>query len=137
MKVPEVPAWTPGADQRKHGGGLQVTFVPWQQRRSIMKAHASLANEENKEKAEIREAAAIHMLMASDACPIRSTHMLKVDAALVLHSGTIDARFNKGRSSGTPPESRPTTDSLRLADSTAPRSFYGLPSNLFSYRLDE
>lgn len=83
---------------------------------------------------------AIHMLMAGDACTIKSTHMLKVDAALVQHSGSIDTRFNKGRSSRTLLESRPPTDSLRLADSTAPRFtkvILWVTWQLTSYRLDE
>lgn len=60
---------------------------------------------------------AIHMLTASDAAEIKTTQRLRVDAALMSHSGSIDARLNKGR---TPLEFGPTTDSLPLADSTTP-----------------
>lgn len=64
---------------------------------------------------------AIHMLTASDASEIKSTQRLKVDAALMSHSGSIDACLNKGRSSRTPLELGPTTDSLHLADSKTPK----------------
>lgn len=43
-----------------------------------MKAHTSLANEENKDKGEIREAG-VHMVMVGDARTIKSTHMVKVN----------------------------------------------------------
>lgn len=39
---------------------------------------------------------AIHMLTACDVSEIKSTQRLKVDAALMSHSGSIDAHFNKG-----------------------------------------
>lgn len=94
-----------------------------------MKAHASLANEENKEKGEIREAAS-HMPMAGDARTIKSKHMLKVDAALVQHPGSIDACFNT--------TDQPLTVCVWLTARLQglERSYYGLPSNLHSYRLD-
>lgn len=82
---------------------------------------------------------AIHMLTACDVSEIKSTQRLEVDAALMSHSGSIDAHFNKGRSSTTPFEFRLTTDSLHLADSMTPKFLkVMLASNLHSYRrLDE
>lgn len=97
VKVPEVPAWTPGSHQRKHGGVpgdiCAVAAAPT--------LHLLMRRTRRRLRPERRPA--IHMLMAGDACPIRSTHMLKVNAAFVLHSGTIDARFQQR------PEQRNTT----------------------------